>query len=65
MDKILLSRTEAAAALGVSTRSLDYLIRTGGLVSRRIGRKRLVAWTELKRFASKDHPQIKPTPESK
>ena len=40
MGKILLSRTEAAAYLGISLRSLDSLLAARELLSRRIGRRR-------------------------
>ncbi|PYU19277.1 MAG: excisionase [Acidobacteria bacterium] len=55
-DKILLSRQEASAALGVSTRTLDYLLARGKISSRRIGKRRLIPRTEVERFARHDHP---------
>jgi excisionase family DNA binding protein len=56
LDPILVSRTEAAALLGISRRSLDYLIADKKLTVRRIGTRVLVPYTELKRFARADHP---------
>lgn len=50
-DQILLSRRDAAIALGVSLRTLDYLISRGELRARPIGRRKMVARIELERFA--------------
>ncbi len=42
MDKILATRTEAAEALGLSVRAIDYLLAQGRLQSRKIGKRRLI-----------------------
>jgi excisionase family DNA binding protein len=55
MEKILLSRTEAAAYLGISLRSLDSLLAARELPSRRIGRRRLIEGRVLEQFARRDH----------
>jgi excisionase family DNA binding protein len=50
-EQILLSRRDAAMALGVSLRTIDYLISRGELRARPIGRRKMVARVELERFA--------------
>ena len=55
MEKILLSRTEAAAYLGISLRTLDSLLAARELASRRIGRRRLIERRVLEQFARRDH----------
>jgi excisionase family DNA binding protein len=54
-DQILLSRREAAKALGISIRTLDTIISSKELAVRRIGRRRLIARVALERFARGDH----------
>ena len=54
-EKILVDRRTAAAALSISLRSLDILISTKQLVSRRVGRRRLIPRVELEKFARRDH----------
>lgn len=56
MDKLMLSRRQAAESLGISIRSLDYLIQRTELRARRIGRRILIPRTEVERFARGDHP---------
>lgn len=55
MEKILLSRREAAAYLGISLRTLDSLLAARELASRRIGRRRLIERRLLEHFARRDH----------
>jgi excisionase family DNA binding protein len=57
IEKLLYSRQDAAVALSVSLRSIDYLISDGELTTRRIGRKTLIPVTEIRRFARGDHPE--------
>jgi hypothetical protein len=57
IEKLLYSRQDAAVALSVSLRSIDYLISDGKLTTRRIGRKTLIPVTEIRRFARGDHPE--------
>lgn len=52
MDQLLVGRHEAAAALGISLRSLDYNIARGELAVRRIGRRVLITRQELEQFAN-------------
>jgi excisionase family DNA binding protein len=54
MDRILVSKKEAAVALGVSLRTVENLIARKELDSRRIGRRRLVPLTSLERLARRD-----------
>ena len=53
---LLLSRRDAAAYLGISLRSIDYLVTQGQLRTRAIGRRRLVARAELDAYARSNHP---------
>jgi excisionase family DNA binding protein len=54
-QKILVSRKEASAALGVSTRTLDHLIAEKQITARRVGKRVLIPFSELARFARHDH----------
>ena len=47
---LLLDRQEAAMALRISTRKLDYLVQRGDLGATRIDGRVLIAWSELLRF---------------
>jgi excisionase family DNA binding protein len=60
MDKLLATRQEAARALSISVRSVDFLIETGQLASRKLGRRRLVPLAALEAFARRDHARITP-----
>ena len=53
--RLLHSRKEAAWMLGMSVRSLDYLIANKQLATRRIGGRVLIPHSELVRFARADH----------
>ena len=55
-EPILGPRGGAARLLGVSTRTLDYLIAKKELNPRRVGRKVLISYEELREFARRDHP---------
>ena len=55
IEKFLYSRKEAAHALGISVRSLDYLIAGKQLDTRRIGKKVLITRASLAAFASANH----------
>jgi excisionase family DNA binding protein len=55
MEKLLFSKREAAVALGISIRTLEGLIVLGELKSVRIGRRRMVAASELEQFSRRDH----------
>ncbi|MCI0722928.1 MAG: helix-turn-helix domain-containing protein [Acidobacteria bacterium] len=54
MEQLLIGRREAAEALGICLRTLDYMITRGQLVARRIGRRVLIPRSELERFAKRD-----------
>jgi hypothetical protein len=56
IQKLLFSRKDAATALSLSVRSIDYLISSGDLITRKIGRKILIPAAEVRRFARCDHP---------
>jgi len=48
---LLYDRQGAADVLSVSLRQIDYLLSSGTISSRRIGRKRLIEHDELIRYA--------------
>jgi excisionase family DNA binding protein len=50
-EKILYSRREAAAALGVCTLTIDHLVKRGELTPRKIGSRVMFSSAELLRFA--------------
>jgi excisionase family DNA binding protein len=58
--KLLLTRSEAAATLSISVRTLDALLARGELPTRRLGRRRLIARTDLERFIKRDHATDRP-----
>jgi hypothetical protein len=59
LERLLLSRREAATMLGISARSLDYLVANKQLLVRRIGKRVMISMVELRRFSRGDH-QTKP-----
>jgi hypothetical protein len=65
IEKFLYNRKEAALSLGVSVRSVDYIIARRELETRRVGKKVLVTRESLRRFAGANHPEpIRPTDEA-
>lgn len=56
LDPVLLGRKQAASLLSISLRSLDYLVERGDIKTRRIGKRVLIHYEEIKRFARADHP---------
>jgi hypothetical protein len=58
VEKFLYSRRDAAVALSLSVRSVDYLITTGRLPMRRIGGRILIPANAVRRFAREDHPDL-------
>ena|SRR5260370_5116851 len=58
VEKLLYSRRETAEALSLSIRSVDYLITTGRLTTRRVGGNILVPASAVRRFAREDHPDL-------
>lgn len=63
MDKLLLTRTEAASVLNLSTRSIDYLIVQGRLPSKKLGKRRLIPREAVERLAKGGCGRITPTPD--
>jgi len=57
-DKLLYTKREAAQLLSISLRSLDYLIVSQQLATRRIGRRVLVHRDSVEQFARTDHVSI-------
>ena len=55
--KLLVSREEAAEFLSISVRSVDYLVATKKLSTRRIGTRVLIPMEEVRKFARSDHPE--------
>ena len=53
--RLFYDRREAARQLSISVRSLDYIIASKGLETRRIGKKVLILYGSLKRYASGNH----------
>ncbi len=56
--KLLYSRKDAAYALSISVRSLDYLIANKQLNTRKLGKKVMISHSELSRFARADHHSL-------
>jgi excisionase family DNA binding protein len=54
-SRLLYPRKEAAYQLGISVRSLDYLIKGKKIAFRKIGSRTLIHFKELERFASANH----------
>lgn len=57
VEKLLYSKRDAAEALSLSVRSIDYLITTQRLPMRRVGGKVMIPATAVRRFAQEDHPE--------
>lgn len=64
IQPLLLTRRESASVLRISVRSIDYLIASRQLPTRQIGRRRLIPYISIARFARHDHPDIVPTDKS-
>lgn len=62
VTKLLYTRKEASWAIGVSCRSLDYLIANKQLSFRKLGKKVMIPAGELARFARMDHQHLTSTP---
>ena len=58
MDKLLYSKKEASEILGVSTRTIENLIARKLLISRQVGRRRLIPCAALVQVARRDTPVI-------
>ena len=57
MDKLLVSRKEAAQLLSITERSVEYLVATRRLSTWRIGARALIPMGDVRRFARSDHPE--------
>ena len=57
VEKLLYSKQDAAEALSLSVRSIDYLITTQRLPMRRVGGKVMIPVNAVRRFARQDHPE--------
>jgi hypothetical protein len=55
VKKLLYSKREAAWALGISVRAIDYLISTKQLETRRIGGRVLIPVGKVEHFAASNH----------
>jgi excisionase family DNA binding protein len=53
--KLLFTKKEAATALGVSVRTVESYICIKELVSRKVGKRRLIPLASLEQFARRDH----------
>jgi hypothetical protein len=58
IPKLLYSRKDAAFALSISIRSLDYIIAARQLKFRKDGKKILIPAGELSRYARADHAAL-------
>lgn len=57
MYRLLVSQEESAQLLSISKRSLEYLVATRQLSTRRIGSRALIPIEEVRKFARFDHPE--------
>ncbi|MGA9668320.1 MAG: helix-turn-helix domain-containing protein [Terracidiphilus sp.] len=57
MDKLLVSQDEAAQLLSISKRSVEYLVATRQLSTRRIGARALIPIEDVRKYARFDHPE--------
>jgi excisionase family DNA binding protein len=55
VEVLAVSVPEAARRLGVSPRTIATLIARGGLLSRKIGRRRVIPVEALAKFLRRDH----------
>jgi excisionase family DNA binding protein len=54
MEKLLLSKREAAEALGCSVRTIENMIARKQLASRRLGKRRMIPYAALTQLAKRD-----------
>jgi excisionase family DNA binding protein len=60
VQKILISKRDAALALSLSVRTIENLIARKELTARRVGRRTLVVAASLTTFARRDHASPSP-----
>jgi excisionase family DNA binding protein len=58
IEPLLVSKRDAAQALGVSVRTLEYLVSMKRIIARRVGRRTLIPYRSLQEFARRDTPTI-------
>ena len=58
MERLLLSKREAAEALGCSVRTIENMVARKQLVSRRLGKRRMIPYAALALLAKRDTPTI-------
>ncbi len=56
IQPLLISKKQAADALGVCLRTVEYLIAAKRLPMRKLGRRTLIPYRALIEFARHDHP---------
>jgi excisionase family DNA binding protein len=56
LEQLAFNRKDAANALGISLRTLDYLLASGELRGRRVGRRVVIPRVTLEAFLKRDHP---------
>ena len=61
MNAVCMGRAQAAEALDLSLRGIDYLIARGKLRAIRVGRRVLIPRTELERFAAGERHAADPS----
>jgi excisionase family DNA binding protein len=54
MERLLLSKREAAEALGCSVRTIENLIARKQLSSKRLGKRRMIPYAALAQLAKRD-----------
>jgi excisionase family DNA binding protein len=54
MEKLLLSKREAAEALGCSVRTIENMIARKQLASRRLGKRRMIPYAAVTQLAKRD-----------
>jgi excisionase family DNA binding protein len=54
MERLLLSKREAAEALGCSVRTIENMVARRQLQSRRLGKRRMIPYAALAQLAKRD-----------
>jgi excisionase family DNA binding protein len=62
MNAVCIGRAQAAEALNLSLRGIDYLIARGQLRAIRVGRRVLIPRAEIERFAAGSDPKDQTVP---
>jgi len=62
VEPILIGKKQAARALGLSVRTLEYLAASKRIVTRKVGGRTLVLYSSLQSFARRDTPAIEKPP---